>query len=256
MALLTDGNLNDTEALRMYETSILEVANIERIDLQIKLNLSTQEISNCLLDVLIDHAWAPDPQATMRRLIGVSDVVVTPQLKRWQALHTLGIVYRDAFNNQLNDRYRVKWNEYVQLSTNAREETMRFGIGLALIPIPKAGQPVFGVAAGTTPATIYYVQVTWVSAAGVEGAPSDLTAYETQDTTTLVVGTTNPPSVAAGFNVYVGLTATTVTLQNSTPIPIGENFTLPPGGVVMGNPPGTGQLADVFIIGGRTLRRG
>ena len=32
---------------------------------------------------------------------GVSDVVVTPQLKRWHALHALGVVYRDAFNNQL-----------------------------------------------------------------------------------------------------------------------------------------------------------
>ena len=43
-----------------------------------------------------------DPQSTMRRARGVSDVVVTPQLKRWHAIHTLGVVYRDAFNNQLN----------------------------------------------------------------------------------------------------------------------------------------------------------
>ena len=30
MALLTDGNPNDIEALRVYETSILDVANVER----------------------------------------------------------------------------------------------------------------------------------------------------------------------------------------------------------------------------------
>ncbi len=256
MALLVDGNLNDTEALRMYETSILEVAFIERIDLQIKLNLAAQEISDCILDVLLDHAWTPDPQTTLRRRIGVSDVVVTPQLKRWHAFHTLAIVYRDAFNNQLNDRYRVKWNEYVLLARNAREETMRYGIGLALIPITKAGQPVFSIASGPNAGAIYYVQVTWVAAGGQEGAPSDLTAYETQDTTTLVVGTRNPPSGAMGFNVYIGLTATTVTLQNSSPIPIGGSFTLPPGGVVMGSAPGNGQFADVFILGGRSMRRG
>ncbi len=50
-----------------------------------------------------------------RRAIGVSDVVVTRQMKRWHALHTLEIVYRDAFNNQLNDRYQAKFVEYQEL---------------------------------------------------------------------------------------------------------------------------------------------
>ena len=62
--------------------------------------------------------------------------------------------------------------------------------------------------------------------------------------------------MATGFNVYVGLTATTVTLQNSTPIPVGQSFTLPPAGLVTGNRAGNGQPADVYIIGGRMLRRG
>ena len=256
MALLTDGNLNDTEALRMYETSILDVANVERIDLQIKLGLAQEEVSESVLNILLDHAWTPDPQSWTRRRRGVTDVVVSPQLKRWHAFHTLATVYRDAFNNQLNDRYKVKWNEYAQLARNAHEETLKFGIGLALTPVPKAPQPVFSIASGTNPATIYYVEVTWVAAMGQEGAPSDLTAYETADTTTLVVGMTNPPSVATGFNVYVGLTAATVALQNSTPISTDQTFTLPMDGLAPGNPPGSGQLADTFIIGGRLLRRG
>ena len=59
-------------------------------------------------------------------------------MKRWHALHTLAVVYRDAFNNQLNDRYRNKWEEYRELARNAREQTFEFGIGLVATPIPQA----------------------------------------------------------------------------------------------------------------------
>jgi hypothetical protein len=256
MALLTDGNPNDTPALQVYEMGILGVANVEGIDLSVKLGLATVELSAIILDVLLDHAWTPDPQTNIRRRTGVSDVVVSPQMTRWHALHTLAIVYRDAFNNQLNDRYQPKWNEYRALSRNAQEETMRFGIGLALTPIPQAPSPVFSVVPGANPDTIYYVQATWVSLNGQEGAPSELTTYETPAGSTLVVGTTNAPAVATGFNVYIGLSPATLALQNSTPIPIGVNFTLPGSGLVSGNSPGNGQLADIYIIGGRTLRRG
>jgi hypothetical protein len=176
-------------------------------------------------------------------------------MKRWQALHTLAIVYRDAFNNQLNDRYRVKWNEYRDLARDARQETLRFGIGLVLSPIPMAPQPVFSFVAGPNPATTYYAQVTWVSTTGQEGNPSDLTTFATPTGSALVIGTTNPPSAATGFNVYLGLSPA-VTLQNSAPIPAGQSFTIPPTGLVTGHAPGNGQTADLYIVGGRTLRRG
>lgn len=255
MALLTDGNPNDTPALQVYESSILDVASAEGIDLIAKLNLATEELSEDVIDILLDHAWTPDPQSYIRRRLGVSDVVVTPQMTRWHALHTLEMVYRDAFNNQLNDRYRPKWNEYQSLAQDAREDTMRFGIGLAFNPVPQAPQPVFSVVPGTNPATIYYVQATWLSTTGQEGAPSELTTYETPVGSTLIVGMPSPPSVATGFNVYIGLSSTTVTLQNTLAIPTGENFTLM-GALMPGNPVGSGQPADIFIIGGRTLRRG
>jgi hypothetical protein len=256
MALLTDGNPNDTPTLQVYETGILGVANVEGIDLSVKLGLATVELTAEILDILLDHAWTPDPQTNIRRRTGVSDVVVSPQMTRWHALHTLAIVYRDAFNNQLNDRYQAKWNEYRALSRNAQQETMRFGIGLALTPIPKAPAPVFSVVPGANPDTIYYVQLTWVAVNGQEGTPSDLTTYETPAGSVLIVGAASPPAVATGYNVYIGLSQTTLALQNTAPIPTGMNFTLPGPELVAGNPPGSGQPADIYIIGGRTLRRG
>src|SRR3954471_18682882 len=152
MALLTDGNPNDTEALRVYEAAILDVSKVEMIDLDAKLCLATIEISQDVLDVLLGHAVAYPLRSSVggdRRNIGVSDVVVSPQMRRWHALHSLAVVYRDAYNNQLNDRYKNKWEEYREQARGARERTLEFGIGLVAAPVPRAGTPVLGATAGT-----------------------------------------------------------------------------------------------------------
>src|SRR5580693_2297422 len=107
--LLTDGNPNNTIALTVYETAILGLTATEGINLDQKLGLATEEISQAVLEFLLDHTRMVDPLLNLRRTIGVSDVAVSAQMTRWHALHTLSIVYRDAFNNQLNDRYLAKW---------------------------------------------------------------------------------------------------------------------------------------------------
>jgi hypothetical protein len=255
MALLTDGNPNDTEALRVYETAILDVTHVELIDLDAKLGLATEEISQEVLNVLLGHTQVLDPQGSMRRRIGVSDVVVTPQMKRWHALHTLAVVYRDAYNNQLNDRYQKKWDEYRELARGARDLAIIFGIGLVASPIPRAETPVFGTAPGTIAATTYYVQASWVSATGQQGSPSVLTTYQTIDGSMLTVASVDPPAAASGWNVYAGLMDTTVMLQNGVPLAVGQTFTLA-GGLAVGPPPGDGQTPDLYVTGGWTLRRG
>jgi hypothetical protein len=193
---------------------------------------------------------------TGRRSIGVSDVVITPQIKRWHAVHTLEIVYRDAFNNQLNDRYQAKFLEYQKLSRNARERSFHFGIGLALVPIPQAPSPMFSAVAGLIPAVTYYARASWVGAAGQEGAASVLTTYDAPAGSLPVVQMTDPPAAATGFNVYLGLTPDGVALQNPVPVPVGQSFTLPGTGLAAGRAPGSGQAADIFISGGPMVRRG
>jgi hypothetical protein len=260
MALLTDGNPNDSEALRVYEAAILDVANVETINLNAKLCLATEEISEDVLDVLLGHTRTlyslTSPMSQDRRQIGVTDVVVSPQMKRWHALHTLAVVYRDAYNNQLNDRYKNKWEEYRELARGAKERTLEFGIGLVAAPVPHAGTPVLGATAGPLAGTIYYAQASWVSAAGQEGSVSPPTTFQTADNSVLTASTVNPPLIAAGWNLYLGPTASTLTLQNSSPVAIGATFTLPGSGLVTGVSPGNGQAADMFVTGGRILRRG
>lgn len=254
--LLTDGSPNDDRSLQVYESAILTVSNIEMIPLEAKLRLALGEISEDVLDVLLDHGSPADPMAITRRKVGVSDVVVTPQMRRWHAVHTLEVFYRDAFNNQLNSRYQAKFAEYRELSEDARDKTYQYGIGLALSPIPRAQPPTFSYVAGLLPETIYYVRVSWVSAKGQEGDPSEATTFDSPAGSLPVVTPVNPPAVATGFNVYVGTTAETVTLQTAAPIPAGQSFTLPPAGLVAGTTPGCGQVPDIYVTGGTLLRRG
>lgn len=256
MALLTDGNPNDTEALRAYESSILRVTDEEAINLAVKLRLATEEISQDILDVLIDHTTSADPQALMRRQTGVSDVAVSAPMRRWHALHTLETVYRDAYNNQLNDRYRLKWEEYQELAEDAREKTLRYGIGLVSNPLPLPKAPQFSTVAGFLLATTYYVQATWVSGVTQESAPSKTTTYMTIDGSLLTAQLNDPPPGATGWNIYVGLSAWPLALQNSTPIPLGGTFTLAAAGLVAGRPPDDGQVPETYVIGGTVMRRG
>lgn len=264
--LLTDGSPNTTEDLRVYESAILGVANSEMIDLNVKLDLATEEIAEEVLDFLLDHTSADwqvfsrfqlGMPAAGRRKTGVSDVVVTRQMKRWHAVHALKIVYRDAFNNQLNDRYQAKFLEYQKLVLDARERNFHFGVGLALVPIPQAIAPVFSAVAGNVPAVTYYARASWAGAPGQEGAPSQITTYDAPAGSLPSIQTPGPPPAAAtGFNVYLGLTADALTLQNQTPVPVGQSFTLPGTGLVAGSVPGDGQAADTYITGGWMLRRG
>jgi len=256
MALLTDGSPNDAESLRAYESSILNVTDVEAIHLDAKLRLATEEVGEDILDVLLEHTTTLDDQAKMRRQIGVSDVAVSAQMKRWHALHTLQTIYRDAYNNQLNDRYRRKWDEYRQLAGDAREQTLRYGIGLVLNPLPRPAPPQFGVVAGLLVAATYYVQATWVSAKGAESAPSKITTYTSVDGSLLTATLSNPPAGATGWNLYAGVNAWPLALQNSTPLALGSMFTMAASGLATGRPAGDGQTPDIYVTGGRTLRRG
>jgi hypothetical protein len=258
--LLTDGCPNTTEDLRVYESSILDVASGEFIDLKTKLELATAEISEDVIDVLLDRPWAPgwvwgDPQGAIRRTVGVSDVVVTKQLKRWHALHTLALVYRDAFNNQLNDRYQAKVAEYSGLEREAREHTLRFGIGLVIQPIPRPAAPANTLIAGTSPGGTYYVQATWVDANGVESAPSPMTAIAVDTDNLAVLAMANAPAVAAGYNVFAGFDAGLLALQNPAPVAVGQTFTLG-AALNSGRGPTGGQTPDVYVTMPRLARRG
>ena len=108
MALIQDGPISSLEDLRVYETSLLETASIEGVSLSSKIDLAQQELGSEILRFLIQQL-EPTESVTPSKL---AQVVATDPLRRWHALRTLAVFFRDVHHNQLNDRYRAKWDAY------------------------------------------------------------------------------------------------------------------------------------------------
>jgi hypothetical protein len=257
MALFMDGPINGTVDLQNYENAILDIAAAERIDLAGKSALAQQEIATELtLFLMRRSSMAEYPLVTpMRQRIGVSDVVVTEPLRQWHAHKALALVYRDAYNNQLNDRYRGKWEEYETLAKNSSRIYLQIGVGLVAAPVPKGPTPILTTLPGVGEGATYYVAATWKNQAGVEGSPSDLAQLTTNDGQQLVVDAGNAPVGVSGWNVYVGNAPATVRLQNSSPIATGSTWIMA-AGLIQGAGPGQGQQPTWFLVDQRVIERG
>ena len=260
--LLSDGCPNTVEDLRVYESGILDVAHAENIDLKTKLGLATEEVSEEVLDFLLNKAT--DPYAFganvtffgRRRTLGVTDVFVTRQMVRWHAIHTVALVYRDAFHNQLNTRYQDQYQDYLRLSQEGRDKTLSFGIGIVGSPVPRPGPALLTQIPANVVGATYFVRVSWVDTVGREGTPSEITALDVPDGQTPVVQVGLAPSSVVGFQVYMGLTETTLSRQNSVAIPVGQSFLIGTSALIVGSLPGNGQNPDYYVSGARLLRRG
>src|SRR5208337_5521236 len=137
MALFTDGPISTAKDLQQYEASLLSDANAEGIDVAGKVALAQQDVGSELLLFLLRRAGFRDDQPNVRRSLGLTDVVVTDALRQWHIHKTLAMVYRDAYNNQLNDRYQGKWNQYEQLAKGSSRAYFQLGVGVVVDPIPR-----------------------------------------------------------------------------------------------------------------------
>ncbi len=255
MALFTDGTISLAQDLQGYDSSVLTVANAEGIDVAVKMTLAQQELGNELMLFLFRRAPFRDYQPNLRRSRGLADVVVTDALQQWHILTTLALVYRDAYYNQLNDRYQGKWNEYEQLAKASSRTYFQLGVGLAADPIPIAPAPVLSSVPGSGGAETFYVVATWVNAAGQESAPSAYAELITTAGEDLVVTLTGPPQNAVGWNVYVALAPSAPTRQNDAPLALSSSWTLT-GGLTAGAALATGQQPARFIVDHRVIERG
>lgn len=127
MALFTDGQINNLRDLQRYESGLLDVASVEQIDITAKMALAQDMIASDLLLFLLKRScqWEPN-----RRVIDVGDVALTDPLRRWHGLKTIALIYEDAYNTQLNDRYQGKWRQYQQLAKEAEKTLYDVGVGL------------------------------------------------------------------------------------------------------------------------------
>jgi hypothetical protein len=183
-----------------------------------------------------------------------NSVVVTPALKLWHTFRTLEMVYRDAYHNQLNDRFAGKRDSFKERADWARERLFELGVGVAFAPAPRAAAPGITKVSGTLEAGTYYVSICWLNELGHEGAPSaPVIAYVQQGTFQVTPG--DAPKGVTGWNVYAGLSSVTMTRQNSAPLGLSCSWTQP-GRIAAGPPPSAGQNPDMCVPITRLLERG
>ncbi len=242
MALFTDGPAATIEGLREYESSILDVATTEGIDLTMKLNVAHREVG-------IDLARFLEEAAKGR----LSCVVVTAPLAAWETFHTLVLTFRDAYHSQLNDRHLPKWKEYERRVKWASEALFQLGVGLTYSPISKPGLPALETMPGSLPAGLYYVRTTWAGSGGAEGAPSDIAVLSTPDPTGVEVKCAAPPEGVVGWNVYAGASLTDITLQNDVPLNPAQSWAIPATGLRTGRTRVNEQQPDTFVKRLRTF---
>ena len=260
MALFNDGPISTAADLQQYENSILTLASAENIDLAAKIQLAQEDLANEMVLFLLRRPhrreyslW--DDSAGSARSRELIDVVVTDPLRKWHIHRTLALAYRDAYNNQLNNRYQGKWAEYEGLAKSSARIYFQMGVGLVADPVPQAPAPmlssVVGIAAGGT----FYVAVTWVDTTGQEGAPSNFAQLGTSDGQQLLVTVSNPPQKATNWNVYVGMSPVGLSLQNQNPLATSSNWIMT-SGLNPGTPLPAGQQPSWFVVDHRVIERG
>ena len=259
MALFIDGPVSSVEDLAAQDSQLLDVASVEGIDVSQKLALAQDELTleiSALLTRLsyVDQLFWLAPQPN------IGSVVVTPALKLWHTFRSLEMVYTDAYNSQLNDRYAGKRDQFHARAQWAYETLVLAGIGVASVPVPQAATPTVTAAAAPAPGTplpdgTYYATVAWVNAAGEEGACAQPAIVATTGSSLRVQPAGAPPKTAAGWNVYVGAGPDSMALQNGPPIALGQTW-LQPAAVAAGRPPGLGQRPTYLKPVPRVIQRG
>lgn len=258
MALFTDGPVSSIEDLTARDSQLLTAASVEGIDVTQKLSLAQDEIALELSTLLTSLSYvgqlfwvSPQPN--------IGSVVVTPALKLWHTLRTLELVYSDAYNSQLNDRYAGKRDQFGEMAKWAYDKLVAAGIGIASYPLSQAAPPQVVTAVATPPGTplpdgTYYVTMAWTNSQGEEGGCAVPTTITTSACTLAVQPGTAPPNATA-WNVYTGMSADSLSLQNNTPIAAGTTW-LQPGNLGAGRAPGSGQSPSYVKPVPRMIQRG
>jgi len=254
MALFTDGPPSSIESLAGLDSQLLSVASTEGIDVRRKLELAHEEIG-LDLDALLKRLRSADRLMWAAVKPSLENVIVTTALKLWFAYRTLELVYSDAYNSQLNDRYMGKRDQFHQMAVSHRERLMEAGAGMASIPVPRAMTPVLAAAPGSLPDNIYYVTAAWVNRVTEEGASAIPAAIATASSSfSAQIGPA--PANATGWNVYVGMDPDSTALQNSSPLEIGAAWVQPVWITATGRKPGCGQAPSYVQALTRILQRG
>jgi hypothetical protein len=160
----------------------------------------------------------------------------------------------------LNDRYAGKRDQFHGLADWAYEKLIQTGIGIVSCPVPQPAIPNVVAAPGPLgtfplPDDTYFVTTSWLNAQGEEGACAVAAAVKTAFST-LLVQAGRAPRNGSAWNVYVGASPETMSLQNTSPLAPGQTWLQPGTLNKTGRAPGTGQSPSFIQPVPRLLQRG
>ena len=256
MALFTDGPALTINDLIRHDSNLLEVSTVEGINLTTKLALAQEDIG---LEIrsLLDRARTNCFTAVGFARVELANVVVTSPIRLWHAHETLVLVYRDAYFNQLNDRYQAKWNEYRSMAKWAKNKLIETGVGIVTHPVARAVEPSVVSTAAAESGGTFYISVSFVNATREEGASSAVATINTLDGTAPEIRPISPPDNAVAWNLYVGTAPDALFLQNSSPLDLGTEAVFYPSTAIAAGPlAGCGQAPTFRKELPRLLQRG
>ena len=265
MALFTDQFVSDVADLVAYEANLPDVSAAEGIDLATKLRLAHTEIGAELeaasrgpgnIYFANGAGWQSTGAEANPSRVALSQVVVTPPLKLLHTFQTLAIIYRDAYNRKLNDKYLPKWREYKDLASWARDLLFQTGIGISASPVPRPAAPTLDWVTSTLDAAAVFVRMTWMDSTEREGAGSLEQAISVPAGNALRVTPASAPTGVAGWCVYAGEESGELTRQNTAVLALESAWVEPASGLVNGEALGEGQAPDYFKSVPRFLQRG
>jgi hypothetical protein len=255
MALLADGPPSTIDDLTAQDSFLLAVVGIEGINVTNKLSLAYNEVQIELTAILGREASIYAPVLGEASL-DIANMAVTPALKLWHTHRSLELVYRDAYFNQLTDRYQGKWAEFQRLAIVARTLFIDTGAGLVIDPLPQPAAPIITFEAAAQAGGIAYFSITLVNAESEESSPSTVVQTIIPEGNAAVIEPNATPSNAVGWNLYAGVSPSALSLQNTVPNATGSIFQFVLPGVMGGASPGTGQSPNVTRDLPRRIMRG
>jgi hypothetical protein len=256
MALFVDGPPASIEDLTNQDSGLLDVCRTEQINASTKLMLAAEEIG-VELEALFERQRFIHFFYSGQTRLNLHHLAVTTPVKLWHTRHTLALIYRDAYFNQLNDRFQAKWNEYAKLANSARAQLQEVGVGVVLDPIPRPPGPILTPTPATEVGGIFYFSVTLLNAACEESAGAPPVSIQLANGNAVSVQLTSQPPNARGWNVYTGVSPAALFLQNESPLATDDEWVFyPSAAIATGRIPGSGQQPTYLRPLPRFLQRG